>query len=478
MRIDGEGQHLAGDTAARTGAWSSDHAHGVPIGEAIRVWARVAALSFGGPAGQIAVMHRIVVEEKRWIGESRFLHALNYCMLLPGPEAQQLAVYIGWLMHRTLGGLIAGLLFILPGFLAILALSYVYVVFGDASVVEGLFFGLKAAVLAVVVQAVFRIGSRALVNPAMVAIAVAAFVAIFAFKVPFPLIVAAAAVIGYLGSRSGSRLFRVTAGHAAARGAVLHDRDSLLGEATPAHARPDLRWSLKISAVLLCLWLGPIALIWFVAGGDSVFTHIGIFFSKMAAVTFGGAYAALAYVAQEAVQHYGWLRPGEMLDGLGMAETTPGPLIMVLQFVGFLGAYRDPGSLNPMAAATLGAILTTWVTFVPCFLWIFLGAPFIETLRGNAALSGAMSAITAAVVGVILNLAVWLAMHTLFGTVTVLSAGPLHIDVPVLTTLVLPSAVLAAAAAFALFRLKSTVPLTLGLSALAGIGWVLMSRGS
>ncbi|WP_245424695.1 chromate efflux transporter [Shinella zoogloeoides] len=449
--------------------------HGVSFGEALRVWARVAALSFGGPAGQIAVMHRIVVDEKRWIGESRFLHALNYCMLLPGPEAQQLAVYIGWLMHRTWGGLAAGLLFILPGFLSILALSYVYVIFGDAGVVEGLFVGLKAAVLAVVVQAVFRIGSRALVNPAMIAIAAGAFIAIFAFKVPFPLIILVAAIVGYAGSRSGSRLFRTASGHAAAHGAVLQDRDSLLGEGTPAHARPDLLWSLKISAVLLGLWLGPVALIAVFAGGGNVFTEIGIFFSKMAVVTFGGAYAALAYVAQEAVQHYGWLRPGEMLDGLGMAETTPGPLIMVLQFVGFLGAYRDPGSLDPMVAATFAAILTTWVTFVPCFLWIFLGAPFIEKLRGNAALSGALSAITAAVVGVILNLAVWFAIHTLFGRVTVLAAGPFHIELPVLATIVLPSALLAAAAAFALFRLKASVLLTLGLAALAGIGWRLLA---
>lgn len=450
-------------------------AHGVPFGEALRVWARVAALSFGGPAGQIAVMHRIVVDEKRWIGESRFLHALNYCMLLPGPEAQQLAVYIGWLMHRTLGGLVAGLLFILPGFIAILALSYVYVIFGDASLVEGLFFGLKAAVLAVVVQAVFRIGSRALVNPAMIAIAGAAFLAIFAFKVPFPLIILLAAVIGYLGSKAGNRFFRAAGGHAAASGAALKDRDSLLGEATPAHARPSLGWSLKISAVLLCLWLGPVALIWFFAGGNSVFTQIGAFFSKMAVVTFGGAYAALAYVAQEAVQHYGWLKPGEMLDGLGMAETTPGPLIMVLQFVGFLGAWRDPGGLDPMVAATLAAILTTWVTFVPCFLWIFLGAPFIEKLRGHAALSGAMSAITAAVVGVILNLAVWFAVHTLFAEVRLFAAGPLRIELPVLATLVLPAALLAAAAAFALFRLKASVLLTLGLAALAGILWTLAS---
>ncbi|MCJ8052980.1 chromate efflux transporter [Shinella curvata] len=448
--------------------------HGVSFGEAFKVWARVAALSFGGPAGQIAVMHRIVVDEKRWIGEGRFLHALNYCMLLPGPEAQQLAVYIGWLMHRTLGGLVAGLLFILPGFLSILALSYVYVIFGDASVVEGLFFGLKAAVLAIVVQAVFRIGSRALINPAMLAIAAAAFLAIFAFKVPFPLIVLIAAIIGYLGTASGSRLFRTAAGHAAGKGAVLQDRDSLLGETTPAHARPGLGWSLKISAALLCLWLLPVALIWFVAGGNSVFAEIGVFFSKMAVVTFGGAYAALAYVAQEAVQHYGWLKPGEMLDGLGLAETTPGPLIMVLQFVGFLGAYRDPGSLNPMTAATLAAILTTWVTFVPCFLWIFLGAPFIERLRGNAALSGALSAITAAVVGVILNLAVWFAVHTLFGEVTVFTAGPLRLEMPVPSTIILPSALLAVAAAVALFRLRMSVLPVLGLSALAGMLWTLL----
>jgi len=462
------------DTAAQAEQVSPQPAHGVSFGEALKVWARVAALSFGGPAGQIAVMHRIVVDEKRWIGEGRFLHALNYCMLLPGPEAQQLAVYIGWLMHKTLGGLVAGLLFILPGFLSILALSYVYVIFGDASVVEGLFFGLKAAVLAIVVQAVFRIGSRALTNPAMLAIAAVAFLAIFAFKVPFPLIVLLAGLIGYLGSKSGSRLFRTAAGHAAGKGAILQDRDSLLGEAMPAHARPGLGWSLKISGTLLCLWLLPVALIWFVAGGNSVFAQIGIFFSKMAVVTFGGAYAVLAYVAQEAVQHYGWLKPGEMLDGLGMAETTPGPLIMVLQFVGFLGAYRDPGSLSPMTAATLAAIFTTWVTFVPCFLWIFLGAPFIERLRGNAALSGALSAITAAVVGVILNLAVWFAVHTLFGQVTVLTAGPLRLELPVPATIILPSALLAVAAAVALFRFKISVLPVLGLSALAGMLWTLL----
>ena len=448
--------------------------HGVSLGEALLVWARVSALSFGGPAGQIAVMHRIIVEEKRWIGEGRFLHALNYCMLLPGPEAQQLAIYIGWLMHRTPGGLAAGLLFVLPGFLSILALSYVYVLFGHAGAVAGLFFGLKAAVLAVVVHAVLRIGSRALVNPAMVVLAAAAFIAIFAFKVPFPLIILAAALLGYLGSASGSRLFRAAGMPAVAAGAAAVDRESLLGETTPAHARPNLGWSLKIATVLACLWLGPVMLIVLLAG-DSVFAEIGMFFSKMAVVTFGGAYAALAYVAQEAVQHYGWLRPGEMLDGLGMAETTPGPLIMVLQFVGFLGAYRNSGGLDPMTAATLAAILTTWVTFLPCFLWIFLGAPFIEALRGHRALSGAMSAITAAVVGVILNLAVWFATHTLFAEVTVLAAGPLRMELPVAATLVPSAALLAAAAALLLFRLKASVLLTLGLSALAGMSWTALA---
>jgi len=445
--------------------------HGISFGEALRVWLRVAALSFGGPAGQIAVMHRIVVDEKKWIGEQRFLHALNYCMLLPGPEAQQLAIYIGWLMHRTAGGLVAGILFVLPGFLSILALSYVYVLFGSVDAIEGMFFGLKAAVLAVVVQAVIRIGGRALKNPAMVAIAAAAFIGIFVLHVPFPLIILAAAMIGFVGSKSGSSLFQAGNGHKAASGRVLADVDSALGEETPVHARPDLVWSLNISAVLLTLWLGPLLLLYAFRGGDDVFTQIGVFFSKMAVVTFGGAYAVLAYVAQEAVQHYGWLRPTEMLDGLGMAETTPGPLIMVLQFVGFMGAYRDPGSLDPITAATLAAILATWVTFVPCFLWIFLGAPFIEKLRGNAALASAMSAITAAVVGVILNLAIWFGLHFLFTEARIHRFGPIWIELPVWSSLALPSLVLSVAAAIAIFRLRmSVIPTLLG-CAVAGMAW-------
>ena len=426
--------------------------HGISFSEAVKVWIRIAALSFGGPAGQIAVMHRILVEEKRWIGENRFLHALNYCMLLPGPEAQQLAVYIGWLLHKTRGGLVAGTIFVLPGFLSILALSYVYAAFGNVALIEGLFFGLKAAVLAIVLHAVVRIGRRALKNNAMIAIAVAAFVAIFFFRVPFPLIILAAGLVGFIGGRVGSPLFRIGGGHGAASGFALADRDSALGEDTPDHARPNLRWSLRVSAVLLGLWLGPVALLFALLGPDNVFTHIATFFSKMAMVTFGGAYAVLSYVAQEAVQGYGWLKPGEMLDGLGMAETTPGPLIMVVQFVGFMAAYRAPGTLDPMLAATLGAILTTWVTFVPCFLWIFLGAPFIETLRNNAALTGAMSAITAAVVGVIMNLAIWFALHVLFREVGTWTGYGMRLDVPAWTSINLPAAVLTVAAMLAIFR--------------------------
>ncbi|MBU0659087.1 MAG: chromate efflux transporter, partial [Alphaproteobacteria bacterium] len=428
--------------------------HGIPLGEATRIWARIAALSFGGPAGQIAVMHRILVEEKRWIGEERFLHALNYCMLLPGPEAQQLAIYIGWLLHKTRGGLIAGALFVLPGFLAILALSYLYVLLGQLPLIEGIFFGLKAAVLAVVVQAVVRVGSRALKNNVMRGIAVAAFVAIFFLDAPFPLIVLAAGVGGYIGGRSGLPQFKGGGGHGPANGDIVHDRDTALGEALPDHARPNLGWSLRICAILSFLWLAPVAGLFLILGPDSVFTHIATFFSQMAVVTFGGAYAVLAYVAQEAVGTFGWLRPGEMLDGLGMAETTPGPLIMVTQFVGFLAAFRDAGTMAPLLAATLGAILTTWVTFVPCFLWIFAGAPFIERLRGNKALSAALTAITAAVVGVIFNLAIWFAIHTLFGQTMAVRSPTGSFDVPVPASINTAAVVLAVAAAVAIFRFK------------------------
>ena len=449
--------------------------HGIPLGEATRIWAKIAALSFGGPAGQIAVMHRLLVEEKKWIGEERFLHALNYCMLLPGPEAQQLAIYIGWLLHKTKGGLIAGILFVLPGFLAILGLSYIYVLLGKVPLVEGLFFGLKAAVLAVVVQAVVRVGSRALKNNVMRGIAAAAFVAIFFLDAPFPLIVLAAGLIGYLGSRSGIAQFKGGGGHGPASGNVIHDRDTALGESLPDHARPNLRWSLQISTVLLLLWLVPVLALFLALGPDDVFARVASFFSQMAVVTFGGAYAVLAYVAQEAVGTFGWLRPGEMLDGLGMAETTPGPLIMVTQFVGFLAAFRDAGTLPPLVAATFGAILTTWVTFVPCFLWIFAGAPFIERLRGNRALSSALTAITAAVVGVILNLALWFAIHTLFARVHAVPTPTGSLDVPVLASINLPALALSAAALIAVLRFKAGVLPVLLCSAAAGAAYVLLT---
>ncbi|PKP93613.1 MAG: chromate transporter [Alphaproteobacteria bacterium HGW-Alphaproteobacteria-16] len=463
------------EASARSESADQLHDHGISFRDAVIVWARIALLSFGGPAGQIAVMHRILVEEKRWIGEERFLHALNYCMLLPGPEAQQLAIYIGWLLHKTKGGLVAGALFVLPGFLAILALSFVYVLLGQVPLVEGLFFGLKAAVLAVVLQAVVRVGSRALKNNVMRSLAVLAFIAIFALDVPFPLIVLAAALIGFVGGRSGHSAFQGGSGHGSSADEIVHDRDTALGEGLPDHARPNLAWSLRISGVLLVLWLAPIAALLIALGPDDVFSRIATFFSQMAVVTFGGAYAVLAYVAQEAVETYGWLQPGEMLDGLGMAETTPGPLIMVTQFVGFLAAFREATGMSPLVAATLGAILTTWVTFLPCFLWIFAGAPFIERLRGNRALSAALTAITAAVVGVILNLAVWFAIHTLFGQVREVPFAAGSIDVPVLSTVDWAALTLAAGAIVAMFRFNARMLPVLGACAALGAAYVLIN---
>ncbi|ANV23760.1 MULTISPECIES: chromate efflux transporter [Alphaproteobacteria] len=441
------------------------------LAEATRIWARIGLLSFGGPAGQIALMHRILVEEQRWLGEKRFLHALNYCMLLPGPEAMQLAVYIGWLMHRTLGGIIAGLLFVLPGIVSIMALSWIYALYGNVGAVEALFFGLKAAVLAIVVQAVIRIGSRALKNGAMIAIAAASFVAIFGFAVPFPLIILVAGLVGFFGARVGLPAFHGGGGHGKVGEVQVDDADTLLGEESPAHTQVNRGWAFRISAAFLALWLVPVALLFAVFGPANVFSQIAGFFSIMAVVTFGGAYAVLAYVAQEAVQNYGWLAPGEMLDGLGMAETTPGPLIMVTQFVGFMGAFRNAGGLSPLMAGTLGGLLTTWVTFTPCFLWIFLGAPFIERLRDNKVLSAALTAITAAVVGVILNLAVWFGLHVVFDEVRSITSFGLDIDVPVWSTLNLPAAVLVLAALIAVFRFKLG-PVTV-LAGCAAVGLVL-----
>ncbi|WP_084581298.1 chromate efflux transporter [Sphingomonas azotifigens] len=440
----------------------------VTLHQAFWVWLRIAMLSFGGPAGQIAVMHRILVDEKRWIGEQRFLHALNYCMLLPGPEAQQLATYIGWLMHRTRGGIVAGVLFVLPGAVAIMALSWIYVLYGRIGAVSALFFGLKAAVLAVVLQAVVRIGSRALRSGPARLLAAAAFVLIFFVGAPFPAIILGAGLIGWGSTRRGSTAFR-GGGHGGAKDNVVADADTLLGEALPDHARPSWRETLRTALVWLALWLVPVAALVGALGPGNVFSRIATFFSTMATVTFGGAYAVLAYVAQQAVQGYHWLGPKEMLDGLGMAETTPGPLIMVLQFVGFLGAYRDAGGLSPLLAGTLGGLLATWVTFVPCFLWIFLGAPFIERLRGNVAVAGALSAITAAVVGVVLNLAIWFALHTLFRATMPLSFGPIRFDAPVLHSIDPAALALALGAAYAIFRMRAGVITTLLGTSLAGL---------
>jgi chromate transporter len=442
-------------------------AHGVSFGEALRVWTRVALLSFGGPTAQIAVMHRILVQEKHWISESRFLYALNYCMLLPGPEAKKLAVYIGWLMHRTLGRIVAGSLFVVPGIISIMALSYVYALYGKVPFVVALFFGLKAAVLAIVIEAVVRIGKRALKNNAMRLLAAAAFIGIFFFAIPFPLIILAAALIGFIGTASGAEVFKSDGGHGKGAGKV--EDKSLLGDELPEHVRPSVARALSVSAIWLALWLVPVFAVLLTLGPDNVFGKIAIFFSKMAGVTFGGAYAVLAYVAQGAVDQYGWLKPGEMLDGLGMAETTPGPLIMVLQFVGFMAAYRHPGTLSPLVAGTLGGLLTTWVTFIPCFLWIFLGAPFVEVLRGNKALNVAMSAITAAIVAVILKLSIWFRIHSVFQVTFPIRAFPLSFDAPDFTSVNLWALALSVAAAIAIFRFKVGMIPTLAGCCAAGV---------
>lgn len=431
--------------------------------EAARVWAKIGFLSFGGPAGQIAMMHRELVEERRWISESRFLHALNYCMLLPGPEAQQLATYTGWLLHGARGGIVAGTLFVLPGLLVILGLSSAYALFQDTGWLASLFFGLKAAVLAIVVEAVIRVGRRALKTRFALATAALAFAALFFFAVPFPLVVLAAAAAGY----AATRFFPQSAEKAVPGKQTPADRPSVIDGKVP-DVVPSWGRALRVTMIALSLWIAPFALIGAFAGFDNVYTAIGLFFSKMAVVTFGGAYAVLAYVAQQAVETYQWLAPGEMLDGLALAETTPGPLVLVLSFVGFMGAFRDPLGLDPLSAGLLGATLAAWVTFIPCFLWIFLGAPHVEALRGNRALSGALSAISAAVTGVILNLALWFALHVLFGTVGRWEAGPFSVAVPGWRTLDPQALLLTGIAAFALFRLRAGVLTTLGLCGVSG----------
>jgi chromate transporter len=381
--------------------------------EAFRFWLKLGFISFGGPTGQIAIMQTELVEKKRWISQRRFLHALNFCMLLPGPEAQQLAIYIGWLLHKTWGGIVAGAFFVIPSILVLWALSFVYVAYGSLPWIAGIFYGLKPAVLAIVAFAVIRLGRKALQNLVMWSVAVAAFVGIFFFKVPFPLIVLTAGIIGYVGSRLSDRIF-VAAGHGATKNEIASSIVIDDHAESPEHAKPSLRRVFRICAVCVLLWWLPILGLGLWRGWDHTLFREGMFFSKAAVVTFGGAYAVLPYVAQQAVEHYHWLAPGQMMDGLALAETTPGPLIMVLQFVGFMGGWNQPMGLPPLLAATLGALTTTWATFVPCFLWIFLGAPHIEQLRRNVTISTALSVITAAVVGVVLNLAVWFGIHVLF----------------------------------------------------------------
>ncbi len=441
--------------------------HNISIHEASWVWWRIACLSFGGPAGQIALMHRILVEEKRWIGEARFLHALNFCMLLPGPEAQQLATYIGWLLHKTRGGLIAGILFIVPGAAIIMGLSILYMLYGSVSIIAAVFFGLKAAVIAMVFDAVRRIGGRALRSAPSKLLAFCAFVALFVFAVPFPVIIVVAAFVGWLSVKLGSDAFS-HGGHTA-HGSFA-DADSALGTEIPAHAVRAGWRALRVPAVLFILWLVPVAALFAVLGPDHRFSQIAEFFSQMAVLTFGGAYAVLAWVGQAAVEQFGWLSPAEMLDGLAMAETTPGPLIIVTQHVGFVAGWREPGALSPIWGGVLSGLLTTWVTFVPCFIWIFAGAPYIERLRSNAALSASLAAITAAVVGVILNLAIWFAQHYLFAVNVENPSDIFAFDVPDGASLDIFALGLTLAAGILVLKFRLSPLWVLGICAAAGIG--------
>lgn len=432
----------------------------VPLREAIRAWFRISLQTFGGPAGQIAVMQRELVDERRWLGERRFLHALSYCMLLPGPEAQQLAVYSGWLLNGWLGGLIAGVLFVLPGVVALLGLSWLYVAHGDSVIVTGLFLGLAPAVLAVVVQAVFRIAGRALRRRSLVALAVASFVAIAVLGVPFPLVVLGAGVAGWLIGRHGSVEEQPEPGDGP---------PPLVPDDALHHAAPTLRRNVSVLALGLAVWVAPVLAAAALTGRDSVYTDQGVFFGGLALVTFGGAYAVLSYVAQSAVETYGWLSANEMAKGLALAESTPGPLIMVVQFVAFLGAHRDPGGIDPWAAAVIGSLLTVWVTFVPSFLFIFLGAPYVERLRGNRALAAALAGVTAAVVGVIANLALYFAVHTLFADTSRIGGEHLGLLVPVWSSYVWQALLVAAIALVLVLRLRWSVLRTLGCCALLGL---------
>ena len=411
----------------------------VSFNQAVFVWFKISLLSFGGPAGQIAVMHRLLVEELKWVSEKRFLHALNFCMLLPGPEAQQLTIYLGWLLHRVRGGVVAGTLFVLPGALTVLVLSIIYVTYQQEMLVSSIFFGVKAAVLAIVTTALWRLARKILRKKLLIGITIAAFLASFVFAVPFPIVIVGAALATYF------------FGEAPVQTAVSDEEGEgrIIDSWVAAGGSPKPHKAFLVAAICAFLWLAPIAVLYGWLGAGHVYVQEAMFFSKMAVVTFGGAYAVLSYMAQQTVGHYGWISAGEMLDGLGMAETTPGPLIMVTQFVGFMGAYHNPGVLDPMMAGCLGALVTTWVTFAPCFLWIFLGAPYIELLRGNRVLAAALTGITAAVVGVVLNLAIWFGLRVMFAElsdVALLGLDGIAVSLPVLSSFdPLASAILAGA---------------------------------
>ena len=379
-------------------------ADGIRFREAFPVWLKISLLSFGGPAGQIAVMHRLLVDELKWVSERRFLHALNFCMLLPGPEAQQLTIYLGWLLHRVRGGVIAGVLFVLPGALTVLLLSMIYVTYQQSIAVASVFFGVKAAVLAIVTTALWRLARKVIRRRVLMVITAASFIASFVLAIPFPLVIIGAAMAALFSGISP----------AAEETDDSEGNSRAIDSRVATQAAPPRHRAFLVAMICGSLWLAPVAILYGWLGAGHIYVQQALFFSQVAVVTFGGAYAVLSYLAQQTVGHYGWVSAGEMLDGLGMAETTPGPLIMVTQFVGFIGAYRSPGVLDPMLAGCLGALVTTWVTFAPCFLWIFLGAPYIEALRGNRVLAVALTGITAAVVGVVLNLAIWFGLRVMF----------------------------------------------------------------
>lgn len=420
--------------------------------ELVRVSARIGCLSFGGPAGQIALMHREIVEERGWVSEEQFLHALNFCHFLPGPEAQQLATWIGWKLHGTKGGLAMGLLFVIPGALVILGLSMLYGFAANVGWFEALFLGFKAAVLAIVVQALLRIAGRALQTPLKKALAVLAFIALAVFSLPFPLVVLGAGLIGMVAAAVKPELLGIAPAKAA----------------PPATPRP---WAATLRVIILgvAIWAAPLALVLGLLGPDHVLWKVGLFFSKLAVVTFGGAYAVLSYMAQQAVQGFGWLSAGEMADGLGLAETTPGPLIMVTQFVGYIAGFRAPDPFTPLMAGILAAALTTWVTFVPCFVWIFAFAPWIERLEHARKLKGGLAAVTAAIVGVIANLTLWFAVHVLFRATTHVGFGPFAMEAPVPASVDWRVGVIAAMAGLLIFRFKLGIAPVLGLCAAAGL---------